>query len=112
MQREPNHIPQAMSLLSVVRHLERVADHATNIAEDVLFYVKGIDVRRHAEVVAKDESPGLDPPKNPVHRMAFDDMRGDRKQGDASLMRQCSRPSSTLQTTPDAARPSPRGCGY
>jgi phosphate transport system protein len=39
MQREPNHIPQAMSLLSIVRHLERVADHATNIAEDVLFYV-------------------------------------------------------------------------
>jgi phosphate transport system protein len=54
MQREPNHIPQAMSLLSIVRRLERVADHATNIAEDVLFYVKGIDVRHHAAVVAKD----------------------------------------------------------
>src|SRR6516165_8140826 len=54
MQGEPNHIPQAMSLLSIVRRLERVADHATNIAEDVLFYVKGIDVRHHAEVVAKD----------------------------------------------------------
>jgi phosphate transport system protein len=53
MQREPNHIPQAMNLLSIVRRLERVADHATNIAEDVLFYVKGIDVRHHAEVVAK-----------------------------------------------------------
>jgi phosphate transport system protein len=53
MQGEPNRIPQAMNLLSIVRHLERVADHATNIAEDVLFYVKGIDVRHHAEV-AKD----------------------------------------------------------
>ena len=63
MQREPNHIPQAMSLLAIVRHLERVADHATNIAEDVLFYVKGIDVRHRAEVVAKGESPGLEPPK-------------------------------------------------
>jgi phosphate transport system protein len=49
MQREPNQIPQAISLLSVVRNLERIADHATNIAEDVLFYVKGIDVRHHAE---------------------------------------------------------------
>lgn len=50
MQREPEHIPQALSLFSVVRDLERIADHATNIAEDVLFYVKGIDVRHRAEV--------------------------------------------------------------
>jgi len=49
MQREPNHVPQGVNLLSVVRNLERIADHATNIAEDVLFYVKGVDVRHHAE---------------------------------------------------------------
>ena len=61
MQREPDNIPQGLNLLSIVRNLERVADHATNIAEGVLFYVKGIDVRHHAEVVAKDESPGPEP---------------------------------------------------
>src|SRR5580658_2254270 len=49
MQREPTHIPQALNLLSIVRNLERIADHSTNIAEDVLYYVKGIDVRHHAE---------------------------------------------------------------
>jgi phosphate transport system protein len=49
MQREPSHIPQALNLLSIVRNLERIADHSTNIAEDVLYYVKGIDVRHHAE---------------------------------------------------------------
>jgi phosphate transport system protein len=54
MQRQPNHIPQGMNLLSIVRNLERIADHATNIAEDVLFYVEGIDVRRHAEGVVKN----------------------------------------------------------
>jgi len=53
MQREPGKIPQILSLLSVIRNLERIADHATNIAEDVLFYVKGIEVRHNAEALAK-----------------------------------------------------------
>jgi phosphate transport system protein len=50
MERDPKNIKQAVDLLSIVRNLERIADHSTNIAEDVLFMVKGIDVRHHAEV--------------------------------------------------------------
>jgi phosphate transport system protein len=49
MEKNPQQIPQALYLLSVVRNLERIADHSTNIAEDVLFLVKGIDVRHHNE---------------------------------------------------------------
>jgi phosphate transport system protein len=49
MEKNPLQIPQALYLLSVIRNLERIADHATNIAEDVLFLVKGIDVRHHNE---------------------------------------------------------------
>jgi phosphate transport system protein len=49
MEQDPKNIPSAMALLSVTRNLERIADHSTNIAEDVLFLVKGIDVRHHAE---------------------------------------------------------------
>jgi phosphate transport system protein len=49
MERDPANIRQSINLLSIVRNLERIADHATNIAEDVLFLVKGIDVRHHAE---------------------------------------------------------------
>ena len=49
MEQDPRNIRQSVDLLSVVRNLERIADHATNIAEDVLFLVKGIDVRHHAE---------------------------------------------------------------
>lgn len=49
MQHDPSIIPQAIDLILVARHLERIADHATNIAEDTLFLVKGIDVRHHLE---------------------------------------------------------------
>jgi phosphate transport system protein len=49
MEKNPQQISQALYLLSVIRNLERIADHATNIAEDVLFLVKGIDVRHHNE---------------------------------------------------------------
>jgi phosphate transport system protein len=49
MENNPQQIAQALYLLSVVRNLERIADHATNIAEDVLFLVKAIDVRHHNE---------------------------------------------------------------
>jgi phosphate transport system protein len=42
---DPTTIPRAMDLILVSRHLERVADHATNICEDVIFMVKGKDVR-------------------------------------------------------------------
>jgi phosphate transport system protein len=50
MERTRKNVPQSVSLLSIIRNLERIADHATNIAEDVVFYVKGVDVRHHAEV--------------------------------------------------------------
>jgi phosphate transport system protein len=40
-------VPAAFDLIFVAHNLERVADHATNIAEDVLFLIKGVDVRHH-----------------------------------------------------------------
>jgi phosphate transport system protein len=39
--------PQSLNALVIVRNLERVGDHATNIAEDVIFWVQGDDVRHH-----------------------------------------------------------------
>jgi phosphate transport system protein len=44
---QPRHTPQALHALMIARNLERVADHATNIAEDVIFWVRGADVRHH-----------------------------------------------------------------
>lgn len=49
MEKNPTQISQSLYLLAVIRNLERIADHATNVAEDVLFLVKGVDVRHHNE---------------------------------------------------------------
>jgi len=44
----PDLTPQALNALIIARNLERVGDHATNVAEDVIFWVRGADVRHHA----------------------------------------------------------------
>jgi phosphate transport system protein len=50
---EQSHLaPQALNALMICRSLERVADHATNIAEDVIFWVQGADVRHFKSVKA------------------------------------------------------------
>lgn len=49
MQQSPNIIEPAMHLFSASRHVERVADHATNIAEDVVYLVEGEIIRHRAE---------------------------------------------------------------
>ena len=48
---ETKHIPVALELILISRHLERIGDHATNIAEDVIFMVEGQDVRHYQKDV-------------------------------------------------------------
>jgi phosphate transport system protein len=45
MQSDPALTRPALNVLLIARNLERIADHATNIAEDVIFWVRGADVR-------------------------------------------------------------------
>jgi phosphate transport system protein len=45
IQAEPEYTQQALSGLFISRGLERIADHASNIATDVIFWVRGADVR-------------------------------------------------------------------
>lgn len=47
MLEKPSTIEPALDLILISRHLERVGDHATNIAEDVIFIVSARDVRHH-----------------------------------------------------------------
>ncbi len=48
MLQDPTTIEPALDLILISRHLERIGDHATNIAEDVIFMVSARDVRHHA----------------------------------------------------------------
>ena len=47
MQQSTELVPAFLSLFSAVRHLERIADHATNIAEDVVYLIEGEIIRHH-----------------------------------------------------------------
>lgn len=58
MEEQSHQAPQALSALMISRSLERVADHATNIAEDVIFWVQGADVRHHKSVIAMKQKDG------------------------------------------------------
>jgi phosphate transport system protein len=49
MNEHPELTRQALDALLIARNLERVADHATNIAEDVIFWVRGADVRHNVQ---------------------------------------------------------------
>jgi len=56
MMGDPATIPRALALILVSRNLERIADHATNIAEDVIYIVRGEDVRERGD---KERRKGL-----------------------------------------------------
>ncbi len=49
MMQDPKTIEKAVELILVGRHLERIADHATNIGEDVVYMVKGKTIKHHFE---------------------------------------------------------------
>ncbi|HEY4009557.1 MAG TPA: phosphate signaling complex protein PhoU [Acidobacteriaceae bacterium] len=56
IQQNPERTPEALNALVISRNLERVGDHATNIAEDVIFWVSGADVRHHGKFDAEESA--------------------------------------------------------
>ena len=55
MKTDPAQTQQYLDALLITRNLERVADHATNIAEDVIFWVRGADVRHGAQLELRNQ---------------------------------------------------------
>ncbi|QNI30345.1 phosphate signaling complex protein PhoU [Alloacidobacterium dinghuense] len=51
IQNNPNCSQQALQAIIISRNLERIADHATNIAMDVIFWVRGADVRHQLSAI-------------------------------------------------------------
>lgn len=49
IQKNPEYIEDMTHYPGVSRHLERIADHATNIAEDIIYMIDGNIVRHHVE---------------------------------------------------------------
>ncbi len=60
MKSHPEQIRAYLDVLLITRSLERIADHATNIAEDVIFWVSGADVRHN---VRFSQEPDADAPR-------------------------------------------------
>ncbi len=60
MMADPATIPRAMALILISRNLERVGDHATNIAEEVIYLIQGRDVRHRHETQTRTQ-PAVKP---------------------------------------------------
>ena len=60
-------VSPGLQFILATRHLERIADHATNIAEDIIFWVRGLDVRHGRGLTShSDEQPDApaEPPRD------------------------------------------------
>jgi phosphate transport system protein len=64
MEEQSHQAPQALNALMISRALERIADHATNIAEDVIFWVEGSDVRHHKSLAKATATQTQEKPTN------------------------------------------------
>jgi phosphate transport system protein len=65
MTKEAGFVSPGLQFILATRHLERIADHATNIAEDIIFWVRGLDVRHGRGLTVRAE-PQLDTATPPV----------------------------------------------
>ena len=59
MRKSPDTIKRALHLLSTSRHLERIADLATNVCEDVVYMVEGEVIRHQATIFMDEESDDI-----------------------------------------------------
>jgi phosphate transport system protein len=66
MMKEPTLVGPNLQFILATRHLERIADHATNIAEDIIFWVRGLDVRHGRALTVRPGENEQSPDTNSV----------------------------------------------
>jgi phosphate transport system protein len=66
MTKEPTLVGPGLQFILATRHLERIADHATNIAEDIIFWVRGLDVRHGRGLAIRPEQGDVASPGDSV----------------------------------------------
>jgi len=57
MTQQATFVSPGLQFILATRHLERIADHATNIAEDIIFWVRGLDVRHGRGLAIRPDRP-------------------------------------------------------
>ena len=57
MTQQASLVSSGLQFVLATRHLERIADHATNIAEDIIYWVRGLDVRHGRGHIASPDAP-------------------------------------------------------
>lgn len=67
MTQQASMVSSGLQFVLATRHLERIADHATNIAEDIIFWVRGLDVRHGRGLIVSPEPP----PEETEHTLAL-----------------------------------------
>jgi phosphate transport system protein len=72
MTAETSLVVPSMQFILATRHLERIADHATNIAEDIIYWVRGLDVRHGRGLALAPEAYGPDAVTQNSHSLYCD----------------------------------------
>jgi phosphate transport system protein len=57
MKEDPAAIERSLSLILIARNLERIGDHATNIAEEIIYWIQGRDVRHMKDMASAPTPP-------------------------------------------------------
>jgi phosphate transport system protein len=76
MTQQATFVSAGLQFILATRHLERIADHATNIAEDIIFWVRGLDVRHGRGLTMRPEHPEGRPVVSPEGDAVIENSHG------------------------------------